>query len=67
MRHADILTADKTALLVVDFQKKLLAVFEPDAIEAVTANAVKFIRFAKIYGLPILWTEQYPRGLGRTV
>ncbi len=67
MRHDHILTAENTALLVVDFQEKLLAVFDPNAVERVTANTVKFIRFAKIYGLPILWTEQYPRGLGRTV
>lgn len=67
MRHAHILTAEDTALLVVDFQEKLLAVFDPEAVERVTANAVKFIRFAKIYGLPILHTEQYPRGLGGSV
>ena len=67
MRHADILTAAKTALVVVDFQEKLLAVFDPAAVEQVMANAVKFIRFAKIYQLPILCTEQYPRGLGGTV
>lgn len=67
MRHAHILTAEKTALLVIDFQEKLIAVFDPAAVERVIASAVKFIRFAKVYGLPILCTEQYPRGLGRTV
>lgn len=67
MRHPDILTPDKTALVVVDFQEKLLAVFDPEAVAAVTANASKFIKLAKIYGLPILYTEQYPKGLGRTV
>lgn len=66
-RHPDILTPENTALLVVDFQEKLLAAFEPEAVEQVTKNAAKFVKFAKIYGMPILYTEQYPKGLGRTV
>lgn len=61
------MTPNATVLLVVDFQEKLLAVFDPAVVEPLMANAVKFIRFAKIYGLPVLCTEQYPRGLGHTV
>jgi len=67
MRHEHILTKENTALLVVDFQEKLLAAFDPLAIESALRNAVKFIKFAKIVNMPILCTEQYPKGLGGTV
>lgn len=51
-------------LVVIDFQDKLLPKI-PDA-EAVMGRAAKLIRFARGTNIPILWTEQYPRGLGRT-
>ncbi|GMU91706.1 MAG: hypothetical protein AMXMBFR4_07640 [Candidatus Hydrogenedentota bacterium] len=53
------------ALLVIDYQEKLLPKIH--GAEAVAEQAVKLIRFARELGLPILWTEQYPKGLGRTV
>ena len=67
MRHSHILTKDSTALLVVDFQEKLLAAFDPVAIENAMRNTAKFIKFARIVNMPILCTEQYPKGLGGTV
>ncbi len=60
-----MLDRDSVALVVIDYQEKLLPKIH-DA-EAVTGQAVKLIRFAKELGIPILWTEQYPKGLGRTV
>jgi len=64
MRHARILDRDKTLLLVIDYQQKLLAAFKnPDEF---LQNCVMMIRFAKILDLPIIWTEQYPKGLGAT-
>jgi nicotinamidase-related amidase len=35
--------------------------------QALLENAAKMVQGAKILGLPILWTEQNPRGLGSTV
>ena len=65
MRHDQILTRENALLLVVDFQQKLLAAFsEPGEF---LQNCVTIIRFAKILKLPIIWTEQYPKGLGRTL
>lgn len=65
MRHDLILNREKTVLLVVDFQQKLLATFkEPGRL---VESCVKLIKFAGILGLPIVWTEQYPKGLGPTV
>ena len=64
MRHDLILNRENSMLVVIDFQQKLLAALEePEKLVQACANMV---RFAKILKLPILWTEQYPRGLGPT-
>lgn len=60
-----MLDRDACALVVIDYQEKLLPKIH--GAEAVAEQAVKLIRFARELGLPILWTEQYPKGLGRTV
>ncbi len=59
-----MLTRDNVALVVIDFQDGLLPTI-PRA-DAVMTLAVKLIRFARLLELPILWTEQYPKGLGVT-
>lgn len=55
---------DELALLVIDFQEKLLETV-PRAEEAV-AMTVKLIRVARELEVPILVSEQYPKGLGST-
>ena len=60
-----MLDRDAVALVVIDYQEKLLPKIH-DA-DGVTGQAVKLIRFAKELDIPILWTEQYPKGLGPTV
>ncbi len=64
MRLTQRLTARHGALLVVDLQDKLLAAIADR--ERVVANVVHLIRGAKLLGLPVWGTEQYPRGLGPT-
>ena len=62
---ADKLDRDRAVLVVVDVQeafRKVLADFESVA----RASAV-LVRGACELGIPVLVTEQYPRGLGRTV
>lgn len=59
------LRRDQTALLVVDFQERLLPAIHDQ--ENVVAAAVQLIQGAHELGVPILVTEQYPRGLGPTV
>mgnify|MGYP005628507253 CR=1 FL=1 len=60
-----MLEADQTALLVVDFQERLVPKIH--AVETVVANAVKLIQFARELQLPTFATEQYPKGLGNTI
>ena len=54
----------KTLLLVVDIQPKLMVSVEEG--ERVTKNTVGLIKAFKAYDLPIIATEQYPKGLGRS-
>src|SRR5690606_38694371 len=56
---------DRTTLLVIDFQQRLMPAI--DGASAVLANAGRLIEAAKKLGVPAIVTEQYPKGLGPTV
>jgi nicotinamidase-related amidase len=59
------LDRSRAALVVVDVQEA----FRPAVLdfEQVARNVAVLVRGARILGLPTLVTEQYPKGLGRTV
>jgi nicotinamidase-related amidase len=59
------MSAADTALLVIDVQEKLTPKIL--GIEAVVRNTAFLIDGARLLDLPVLATEQYPRGLGATV
>lgn len=63
-RTMALLTRHDSALIVIDLQERLLA--EIPRAEAIVASTVRLIRVADALGVPILWTEQYPKGLGAT-
>lgn len=52
------------ALMVVDIQERLMPRIHNH--ERVGRQCVKLIKGAKIVGVPIVWTEQYRKGLGPT-
>jgi nicotinamidase-related amidase len=54
-----------TGLLVIDVQEKLLPVIH--GADRMVKNIAFLIDGAKLLGLPVQVTEQYPKGLGRTV
>lgn len=56
------LTARHGALLVVDVQEKLLAKMADRPL--LVANCVRLVRGAQVLGIPVLATEQYPKGIG---
>lgn len=64
-RHEKILKQDSTALLVIDIQERILKVI--NEYERVVDNSLKLIKGFKILEMPVLYTEQYPKGLGSTV
>jgi nicotinamidase-related amidase len=63
-KHPLILKREKTALLIIDLQERILPVMHN--FESVLQNTVKLIRGFKVLNLPIFYTEQYPKGLGST-
>jgi len=52
--------------LVVDFQEKMVAAMKEDIGRKVTENIGLLIDVAQLMHIPIVITEQYPRGLGQT-
>jgi nicotinamidase-related amidase len=59
-----LLERDRTALVVIDVQEA----FRPYHVFArVAAQGAKLVEAARVLGIPIVVTEQYPKGLGSTV
>lgn len=56
---------DKAVIVVIDIQERLLPAMKNQT--EIARKAAMLIRGARILGTPILVTEQYPKGLGRTV
>jgi nicotinamidase-related amidase len=65
MNNPAFLDIDKTALLVIDMQEKLFSVMHEK--EKLLRSIVKLIRGAQVLEIPVLFTEQYPKGLGPTL
>lgn len=60
-----MIAARDSVLLIIDVQGKLAQiVHEP---EKVVRNVAKLIKAAQVLDVPVLYTEQYPKGLGHTV
>lgn len=60
-----LMRAEASCLLVVDLQERLLpAIYQADQ---VVANGLWLMRIALRLGVPVLVSEQYPKGLGPTV
>lgn len=56
----------KSQLLVIDVQDRLCAAMPRDCLEITFSNIRRLILSAKELGIPIIGTEQYPKGLGPT-
>jgi nicotinamidase-related amidase len=60
------LSRSRAALLVVDIQERLVSVMPADPLADVLRNTAILIAAADRLGLPIVVSQQYPRGLGPT-
>jgi nicotinamidase-related amidase len=60
-----VIDAQSCALLLIDFQAKLVPAIE--GASAAIANAVRLVEAAKLTGVPMAFTEQNPKGLGETI
>jgi nicotinamidase-related amidase len=54
------------ALLVIDVQERLCAAMDRDQLDRLMNRTVAAIRGARAMGIPVVVTEQYPKGLGPT-
>lgn len=67
MPHTNILEADLAALVVVDVQEKMLPAVTSAPPDSIVENIVRLVGTARILEIPVIFTEQYPKGLGPTV
>src|SRR5262245_17581604 len=65
VRSPELMSRTDTGLLVVDVQQKLISLI--DGYERIVWNIRRLIDGAKLLGLPVFASEQYPQGLGPTV
>jgi nicotinamidase-related amidase len=64
MPHSNILNISKTALVVVDIQEAFRSAVP--VFQLIASRASIAVRGFLTLGVPVIVTEQYPKGLGRT-
>jgi len=60
-----MLDRNNAALLIIDIQERLAVVM--DKKEMVVRNTLHLVELAKMLNIPVVVTEQYPKGLGKTL
>ncbi|MGH9847811.1 MAG: isochorismatase family protein [Blastocatellia bacterium] len=65
MRHPSLLDRRRAALAVIDMQENFAKII-PD-FDVIASRIALVVEACKLANVPILVTEQYPKGLGRTV
>jgi isochorismate hydrolase len=61
------LESDKAVLVVVDIQERLVPAMDEKVYKRILRSVNLLVQGSKELRLPIITTEQYPRGLGHTV
>ena len=59
-----LLDASRSTLVVIDFQGKLVHMVQRPALVLETAR--RLMRLADLFSVPVVLTEQYPKGIGPT-
>ena len=59
------LSTESTVLVVIDFQERLFPVMQEK--EKLLRSTVKLIKGTRVLEIPVVLTEQYPKGLGPTI
>lgn len=65
MNHLGIINKENTAFVLIDLQEKFVPVIYD--IDYITKNIDVLVKASRILGLPLIATEQYPKGLGHTI
>ena len=58
------LKRDDAVLVVVDIQKKLVKIMPEKPYEKILKNNIRLVKASKILNVPVLYTQQYTKGLG---
>ena len=58
---------EESLLVIIDFQEKLFPSVDERYRKRILRSLPLLIDAAKTMGIPVIYTEQYPRGLGRTI
>lgn len=61
------LVPDDSVLVVIDVQEKLTPAMPTQVYQQMRSATEMLVKAAALFGIPVLTTEQYPRGLGHTV
>lgn len=64
MSKPELLDIRRSLVLVIDLQGKLMEMIHRPTL--VVQATKRLLRFADLYGVPVVLTEQYPKGLGPT-
>ncbi len=59
--------ADNSLLVLIDIQARLVATLPKEASGVLLRNSTIRLEAATLLGIPVLTSEQYPHGLGRTI
>ena len=61
------LDTDKAVLVIIDIQERLVPAMPQKVYVRLLNTVAMLVKAAKLLGVPVITTEQYPRGIGHTV
>ena len=60
----ELLSSDRSIVVAIDLQGRLMdMIYRP---RLVVESTVRLLKIAELFGIPVVMTEQYPKGLGPT-
>ena len=65
MNIPELLSIDSTILILIDYQERLFPAMHDKG--NLLSNVLKLVEGIRCLGIPIILTEQYPKGLGATL
>jgi nicotinamidase-related amidase len=66
MPTAELIDVNQSVLVIIDVQQRLLQAIPQEPREKLLTHSNWLITSAKLLNIPVLVTEQYPKGLGKT-
>ncbi|MFJ5446753.1 isochorismatase family protein [Methylobacillus methanolivorans] len=67
MPATDLASRPLSQLVMIDVQEKLATAMAEDQLATLVRNSDILLRAAQLLDVPVMYTEQYPQGLGQTL